>query len=466
MSMSSTDNRGQWGSKFGFIMAAAGSAVGLGNIWRFPYVTGQNGGGAFVFVYVLCVLLIGLPLIYNEVGLGRFTGKNTIGAFKNSGANKFWVFMGAVLALCVSFFVLSYYGVIAGWTIGYIVSEFTDFIKNFETFRSAPVYVIPFFALFMISTVVIVLGGISGGIEKASKILMPVLFILLFVVMIRSLTLPNAMEGVKYYLTPDFSKITGGVILSALGQAFFSLSVGWGILITYGSYLPKNQNIVSSGMWIGLMDTSVALLAGLMIFPAVFAFGKNPAEGTALVFQVLPEVFSSMPAGGNIVGALFFLLLCVAALTSSISMIEVPASYLIDEKKWSRKKAAWVVGILAFVVGIPSALSGGASPYFTNMSIDLFGSTKTSFLDIMDTLWGGLFIVIVALMTCLYTGWIMDVKKLAAEIGHGAPVFEKKIIGNITPAQLWIFFIRYVCPIVILVVLLNMVGVFGVFAGT
>jgi NSS family neurotransmitter:Na+ symporter len=192
----STDNRGQWGSKFGFIMAAAGSAVGLGNIWRFPYVTGQNGGGAFVFVYILCVLLIGLPLIYNEVALGRFTRKNTIGAFKDSGANKFWVLMGAVLALCVSFFVLSYYGVIAGWTIGYIVSEFTDIIKDFATFKANIGLVIPFFAVFMALTVAIVLGGVSGGIEKASKILMPVLFILLFAVMIWSLTLRGAAEGV------------------------------------------------------------------------------------------------------------------------------------------------------------------------------------------------------------------------------------------------------------------------------
>jgi len=459
MSVNTSEERGQWGSKFGFIMAAAGSAVGLGNIWRFPYVVGQNGGGAFVFVYILCVVLIGLPLIYNEVALGRLTGKNTIGAFRSTGANKFWVSMGAVLALLVSFFVLSYYSVIAGWTIGYIVSEFTDFIKDFETFRSAPVYVIPFFALFMITTIAIVLGGISGGIEKASKILMPVLFILLFLVMIRSLTLPGAMEGVKYYVNPDFSKINGKVILSALGQAFFSLSVGWGILITYGSYLPKNQNIVTSGIWIGLMDTGVALLAGFMIFPAVFAFGKDPAQGTALVFQVLPDIFNSMPTGGRIVGAAFFLLLCIAALTSSISMIEVPGSYLIDEKKWSRKKAAWTVGILAFIVGIPSALSGGASDLFTNMSINLFGEIKTSFLDIMDALWGGLFIVIVALMTCLYTGWIMDVRKLAAEITLGAPVFGKKIIGNTTPADLWIFFIRYVCPIVIGLVLLSTIGV-------
>jgi len=451
--------RGQFGSKFGFIMAAAGSAVGLGNIWRFPYVVGQNGGGAFVFVYVLCVILIGLPLIYNEVALGRLTGRNTIGAFKSTGANKFWVFTGAVLALCVSFFVLSYYGVIAGWTIGYIVSEFTDFIHDFDTFKNAPAYVIPFFAVFMIATIAIVLGGISGGIEKASKILMPVLFLLVFLVMIRSLTLDGAMEGVKYYLTPDFSKITGRVILSALGQAFFSLSVGWGILITYGSYLPKDQNIVSSGAWIGFMDTAVALLAGLMIFPAVFSFGKNPAEGTALVFQVLPDIFNSMPTGGRIVGASFFLLLCVAALTSSISMIEVPGSYLIDEKKWSRKKASWTVGILAFLVGIPSALSGGASEWFSTISINYFGETKTGFLDIMDALFGGLFIVIVALMTCLYTGWIMDIKKLGNEITLGAPGFQRPMVGTFTPVALWIFFIKYVCPIVIGLVLLSTIGV-------
>ncbi|MDW8331724.1 MAG: sodium-dependent transporter [Cyclobacteriaceae bacterium] len=453
-------SRGQWGSRFGFIMAAAGSAVGLGNIWRFPYVTGQNGGGAFLFVYILCVLLIGLPLIYNEIALGRLTGKNPIGAFRDSGGNRFWVFMGAVLALCVSFFVLSYYSVIAGWTIGYIISEFTDFIKDFETFRSNAVYVIPLFALFMLATIYIVLGGIAGGIERASKILMPLLFLLLFAVMLRSLTLPGAMEGVKYYLTPDFSKITSKVILSALGQAFFSLSVGWGILITYGSYLSKEENIITSGLWVGVMDTLVALLAGFMIFPAVFAFGKDPAQGTALVFQVLPDVFNSIPSGGNIVGALFFLLLCIAALTSSISMIEVPASYLIDEKKWRRRYAAWTIGILAFIIGIPSALSGGASELFSNLQMPFFGgSVKTGFLDIMDAIFGELLIVVVAFMTSLYTGWVLDTRKLADEIGQSAPLFNKVLVAGITPAKLWIFFIRYVCPVVIGLVLLSTLGI-------
>ena len=461
MSLSpSSGDRGQWGSSFGFIMAAAGSAVGLGNIWRFPYVTGQNGGGAFVFVYILCVLLIGLPLIYNEIALGRITGKSTIGAFRETGSNKFFMIFGAILALMVSFFVLSYYGVIAGWTIGYIVSEFTHFITDFETFRSSSALVLPFFGLFMILTIAIVLGGISGGIEKASKILMPVLFILVIGVMVRSLTLPGAGEGVRYYLTPDFSKITGGVILAALGQAFFSLSVGWGILITYGSYLPKSQNIVKAGMWIGIMDTGVALLAGLMIFPAVFAFAKDPAGGPTLVFQVLPEIFDSMPAGGNVVGALFFLLLCIAALTSAISMLEVPSSYLIDESKWSRKKSAWTVGILAFLVGIPSALSGGASHFFTELTIPYFGGTvKTGFLTIMDSVFGELFIVVVALMTSVYAGWFTNTKKLADEIAHGSKFFNKPIAGSLTWSGLWVFFIKYVCPIVIGLVLLSTTGI-------
>ncbi len=452
--------RGQWGSRFGFIMAAAGSAVGLGNIWRFPYVTGQNGGGAFLFVYVLCVLLIGLPLIYNEIALGRFTGRNPVGAFRDSGGNRFWIVTGAVSALCVSFFVLSYYSVIAGWTVGYIISEFTDFIQDFNTFRSNAWYVIPLFACFMLITVKIVLGGIAGGIERASKLLMPLLFFILFAIMLRSLTLPGAMEGVKYYLTPDFSKVTSKVILSALGQAFFSLSVGWGILITYGSYLPKHENIITSGMWVGVMDTLVALLAGFMIFPAVFAFGKDPAQGTALVFEVLPDVFNSIPSGGNIVGALFFLLLCIAALTSTISMIEVPASYLIDEKKWRRKHAAWTIGIMAFIVGIPSALSGGASSFFTQIEMPFFsGTIKTGFLDIMDAIFGELLIVIVAFTTSLYTGWGMDTRKLAGEIGQSAPLFNKPIVGAITPATLWIFFIRYICPLTIGLVLLSTIGV-------
>nr|HPI81529.1 sodium-dependent transporter [Cyclobacteriaceae bacterium] len=246
---------------------------------------------------------------------------------------------------------------------------------------------------------------------------MPLLFGLIILIAIRSLLLPGAMAGVDFYLNPDFSKINGNSILAALGQAFFSMSIGWGIMITYGSYLPKSANIVSSGVWVGIMDAGVALLAGFMIFPAVFAFGKSPDQGQALVFHVLPEIFSSMP-GGAIIGALFFLLLMVAALTSSISMLEVPASYFMDEKKWSRKKAAWVVGILVFLVGIPSALSNGSSQFFTHIELSLpwLEAPKVGVQNILDYLFGELFIVVVAFTTCTYVAWKMPIKNIVGEL--------------------------------------------------
>ncbi len=458
--------RGQWGSKFGFIMAAAGSAVGLGNIWRFPYITGQNGGGAFVLVYVICVILIGIPMIFTELGLGRMSGRSTVGAFKRTGAKPPW-FIAPFMALSVSFFVLTFYAVIGGWTIGYIYVTITSMDITFASFATNPYVVLPLFAVFMLLTVGIVLGGVSGGIEKASKILMPVLFVLLVLVALRSVTLPGAMAGIKFYLVPDFSKIHANTVLMALSQAFFSMSVGWGIMITYGSYLPKKSNLVESGLWVGFMDAMVALLAGFMIFPAVFAFGKDPAEGSTLVFQVLPEIFRAMPAGGALVGALFFLLLTVAALTSSISILEVPAAYFIDEKKWNRKKAAWVVGIAAFIIGIPSALTALDGSFFNTISMPWFGGKPvTGWLNIVDTIFGTLFIVLGSLLTSIYAGWAIDHKLLTANLGEGNRIFGKPLIAGVSPAQMFAFMLRYIIPVTILLVLLNMVGLLGFFAGT
>lgn len=456
------ENRGQWGSKFGFIMAAAGSAVGLGNIWRFPYITGENGGGAFVLVYIACVVLVGVPLLFTEMGLGRMTKKSTIGAFKDTGANPVYMGAGAILALGVSFFVLSYYSNIAGWTIGYIFKMLSGSEGAFTDFAANPGYTIPLMGVFVLATVVIVLGGISGGIEKASKFLMPLLFILIAIVAIRGLMLPNAMAGVDFYLNPDFSKINANTFLVALGQAFFSMSIGWGIMITYGSYLPKSSNIVSSGVWVGFMDAGVALLAGFMIFPAVFAFGKDPASGPALVFEVLPDVFNAMP-GGALIGGFFFLLLLVAALTSSVSMLEVPASYFMDEKKWSRKKAAWIVGIMLFLVGIPSALSKGGNTFFTEMSVQLPWMTEPAvgFQDILDYFFGTFFIVVVALVTCIYVAWKIGAERIVKEIEQGSEKFREGTLK----AKGFVFFIKFICPLVILAVLLNMLGVFGLFAG-
>jgi NSS family neurotransmitter:Na+ symporter len=450
-----TQGRDQWGSSLGFIMAAAGSAVGLGNIWRFPYLTGENGGGAFVFVYAICVLLIGLPLLLNEIALGRISGKNPIGAIKATGGNKFWQLAG-VLCILVCFCVLSYYSVIAGWTIGYIFTELVNIPVDFEEFQDTPMYVIPLCFTFILMTIAVVLGGVSGGIEKAAKFLMPILFVIIIFIAGRAVTLEGASAGIEYYLKPDFSKINGKVFLSALGQAFFSMSVGWGLMITFGSYLPKNSNIVKSSGWIAGMDSTVALLGGLMVFPALFALlpGKDPAGGPALVFEVLPKVFDAMP-GGNFIGALFFLLLLVAALTSSISMLEVPVAYFIDEKKWSRKKAAWTIGIAAMALSVPSALSSIEGNLFAKLTLKLGGNEQVGFFSIMDFLFGTFAVVLICLLLSLYTGWAKKIADFANELSSGAPKFS----GVYKKA--WIFFIKWVCPIVIALVLLDTLGAFG-----
>ncbi|MBN7817859.1 sodium-dependent transporter [Algoriphagus pacificus] len=450
-----TEERGQWGSSLGFIMAAAGSAVGLGNIWRFPYLVGENGGGAFVFVYILCVLLIALPLLFNEIALGRRSGKNPIGAIRETGGNKFWQIAG-VLCVLVCFFVFSYYSVIAGWTVGYIFTEIINIPVDFEVFVETPMYVIPLTFIFIMMTILIVLGGVSGGIEKASKFLMPVLFIIIIFIAGRSVTLEGAEAGIEYYLKPDFAKINAAVVLQALGQAFFSMSVGWGLMITFGSYLPKNANIIQSSGWIAGMDTSVALLGGLMVFPALFALlpGKDPAAGPALVFDVLPKVFDAMP-GGNIIGGLFFILLMVAALTSTISMLEVPVAYLIDDRKWSRKKATWIVGVSAMALSVPSALSQIPGNFFHSFHLNFFGNKLEGFFGIMDFIFGTFAVIVICLMLSLYTGWGQKISDYADELASGAPGFKGFFRTG------WMFFIRWVCPLVIILLILNMVGIFG-----
>lgn len=455
----STD-RGQWGSKFGFIMAAAGSAVGLGNIWRFPYLTGENGGAAFVLIYICCVVLVAVPMLINEIALGRLTGKNPVGAVAHFGGNKIWSFLVGVLPLIVTFVVLSYYSTIAGWTVGYIFTSLFSIDISFSEFIANPAYVIPLGGGVILLTAIIVLAGVAGGIEKVAKVLMPLLFILLLIVIIRSITLPGAMDGIKYYLVPDFSKINGHVILAALTQAFFSLGVGWGMMITYGSYLNKNQNIVTSSLWVGAMDTSIALLAGFMVFPAVFAFGAKPDQGATLVFNTLAHIFQQMPLG-NIAGALFFLLLFFAAITSTISMLEAPSAFFIDQKKWNRKKAARIVAVVAFLFGIPSALSTGAVESLSVIHVDFFGVIKTGVMDIFDYLFGSLFMMLVVLSTCLYTGWFIKTEALADEIEHGMPSFKTGKIVGIPFYKIWIFMVRYVSPLIIGIVILNMFGVFG-----
>lgn len=455
MAASSTpEERGQFGSSLGFIMAAAGSAVGLGNIWRFPYLTAENGGGAFVFVYVLCVVLVDLPLLFNEIALGRNSGKNPIGAIRDIGGNFFWQIAG-ILCVLVCFFVFSYYSVIAGWTVAYIFTELVNIPIDFEEFIRTPLYVIPLTFVFILATIGIVLGGVSGGIEKASMYLMPLLFIIILFIAGRSVTLEGAGEGIKYYLNPDFSKISASVVLQAVGQAFFSMSVGWGLMITFGSYLDKKSNILGAASWIAGMDTAVALLGGLMVFPALFALlgPEYLAEGPSLVFKVLPKVFDEM-TGGNIIGALFFVLLMVAALTSTISMLEVPVAYLIDNRKWNRKKASWTVGLAAMLFSIPSALSFIKGNVFSEIRFTFLGNELIGFFNAVDFIFGSFAVILISLMLALYTGWAKKIGIFANELALGAPGFTGLYRSG------WIFFIRWICPIVILLLLLKMIGVF------
>jgi NSS family neurotransmitter:Na+ symporter len=398
-------------------------------------------------------------LLFNEIALGRKSGKNPIGAIRDTGGNKFWQLAG-VLCVTVCFFVFSYYSVIAGWTVGYIFTEILNIPVDFEEFVRTPMYVIPLTFFFILLTILIVLGGVSGGIEKAAMFMMPVLFIIILFIAGRSVTLEGAEAGIQYYLNPDFSKINGTVILQAMGQAFFSMSVGWGLMITFGSYLKKDANIVNAAGWIAGMDTSVALLGGLMVFPAMFALlpGKDPAAGPALVFDVLPKVFDAMP-GGNIIGGLFFILLMVAALTSTISMLEVPVAYLIDDRKWDRKKATWVVGIAAMILSVPSALSSIEGNFFAEIRFNFFSNELVGFFGAMDFIFGTFAVIVICLMLALYTGWAQKISDYAEEVSLGSPGFKGYFRSG------WMFFIRWICPIVIILLILSQLGVFGVAQG-
>ncbi|MBR5296419.1 MAG: sodium-dependent transporter, partial [Parabacteroides sp.] len=365
-------NRVTFGSKIGVILATVGCAVGLGNIWRFPYMLGSNGGAAFLLVYLLCILLLGLPVMITEFFIGRHTNRNAAGAFKELAPGTKWSLIGynGVLA---AFLILGFYSVVAGWTLEYVLEAFTgslrdktatDFATDFNNFSTSIIRPIIWTVTFIILTHVIIISGVKSGIERASKVMMPLLFLFLIILGMRSITLPNASEGLTFLFQPDFSKINSSVILSAMGQAFFSLSIGMGCLITYASYFKKETNLQATALQVTILDTLVAILAGIMIFPAVFSFGITPTAGPELVFITLPNVFAQLPMG-NVWSIIFFILLALAALTSTISMHEVATAYVHEEHKMSRGKAAWVVSIGTIILGILSSLSFGILKDFT-----------------------------------------------------------------------------------------------------
>lgn len=444
--MASRDN---WGSRAGFILAAAGSAIGLGNIWRFPYITGKNGGALFVLIYIGAVLILGLPIMLAEFALGRATAKNPVGAFHAICPGSKWRYTG-FLGVITGVMILSFYSVIAGWTLGYcyksLSGQFTEISKGqaaaiFRSFIANPGLQILLLAVFMILTIFIVSKGVSAGLEKYSKILMPALFLIMILLMIRSLTLPGAEKGLLFYLKPDFAKINGRVFLEAMGQAFFSLSLGMGTMLTYGSYLGKKENLVSSAAWVAALDTTVAILAGFIIFPALFSQAMTPDQGPGLVFNILPVIFSHMP-GGMWFGALFFVLLAVAALTSTISILEVPVAFLIDEKNWPRRKASWLVGALAFAFGVPSALAGGGVEFLSNLPL-----LHVDFLTLWDKIWGNVALSVGAFFIAVFVAYVWKTANALDEITAGGVKFRL--------AKFWVLAIKYVCPLLILVVLIS-----------
>lgn len=639
--------REQWGSGLGFVLAAAGSAIGLGNIWRFPYITGENGGGAFVLIYLLCILIIGMPVMLCEITLGRHTQRNPVGAIRAVapssstiahalggflvltgvalllfqhwgwaviclmfGAAIFrfsWTVVGA-MGVFAGFIILSFYSVVAGWTLGYSVqsisgrmstdprtqssevlahviltraqAEFPEdaaehidarddlspvditraveqarqahVIRNvnqafgitlepppepmnpyqfasyfdkaladavprdllldrlaephggaetrqaadgsthleyprglhsevagsmFNRFMKNGAYAVTFHFFFMLLCVGIVCLGVQGGIEKTAKILMPTLLLLIVALIVRGLTLPGAMEGVRFYLSPDFSKLNPKSVLEALGHAFFSLSVGMGAMITYGSYVQKEENIFVSTLSIVSLDTILALLAGLAIFPALFAGGFDPGAGPGLVFITLPAVFNQMPLGA-FWAAVFFVLLLIAALTSGVSLLEVVTAYLVDEHGWSRKIAASVIGLFIFLIGAVAALSvadWSRVLWLQQTFLALFQSTKGSFFDVLDNLGSNWLLPLGGLFIAIFVGWVWGTRKAIQEIRHGSHNFgdvhlvsllaglkddpsHNSDVHVLTLASVWGIFIRFISPIAVLIAFLDTLG--------
>jgi NSS family neurotransmitter:Na+ symporter len=445
------DERGSFSGKFAVIAAVAGSAVGLGNIWRFPYVAGENGGAAFLFVYLIIIIGIGIPVMLSEFIIGRSTQKNPYGAFKLLAPGKPWYIIG-LMGIVAAFMILAFYTTVAGWTLEYFYQTITGniFGKNeaeltgmFESFQKGSFRPFLWFIIFMGLTGFIILSGVQKGIERYTKLLMPILFVLLILLCVRSVTLEGSAEGLRFLFHPDFSKITSKVILEALGQAFFSLSIGMGTLITYGSYIRKNDNLASSSLLVVIADTSVAVLAGIAIFPAVFALGGSPASGTGLVFVVLPGIFQKMPMG-EIFALVFFLLLAVAALTSTISVLEVIVAYLVEELKMTRRKATIASTLGVSVLGLVTVASLGSLGNLTITGKNIFGILEYLTSNIMLPV-GGFFIV-------LFIGWFFSPKLTKKELTNDGELKARYL-------PVFMFIVKFVAPIAIAAVFLYSLGI-------
>ena len=442
--------RENFGSRFGVLVAMAGSAIGLGNLWRFPYLVGSYGGAAFIFVYIFCVFLLCLPIFISEVTVGRRSHSNAFGAFKKLAPRTKWKWLGAV-SVVTPVIVVSYYSVVGGWSVEYFLKavtlEFTTGMSQsemgmmFGKFISSVWSPLIGHTIFLLLTAFIIIAGVKSGIEKFGKIMMPLLFVLIIVIAVRASTLPGAGEGLKYLFQPDFSKIDASVCAAALGQAFFSLSLGVGTILTYGSYVKKDENIIASSTYTASADFIFALLASCAIMPAVFAFGLNPQEGPGLVFETLPFIFANMPLGW-LVAILFFLALIVAALTSSISLYEVGVAYLVEEKKYSRRGASILIFAIAWVLGCLCSLSFGPLA-----DLKIFGQT---IFNLFDKVSANILMPVGGLRLVIFVGWVMKRTDVIDEMTNGG-----RLKGNLWISGFVYFLIRYICPIAVAAVFLT-----------
>ncbi len=439
--------RDSFGSRFGALVAMAGSAVGLGNLWRFPYLVGENGGAAFIIIYVILCFLICLPIFISEFVVGRRAQENAYSAFRDLSGGSRWKYVG-MMTVIVPMIVTSYYSVIGGWSVQYLFKALNFAFTSGDTqsqmstmfgeYVSSPWLPLFGHTVFLAVTIVVVGAGIKGGIEKFSKVMMPVLFFVVLGIAIYSMTLPGASKGLDYLFNPDFSKITAKSCAAALGQAFFSLSLGFGTIMTYASYVNRKENILFQSTATALSDLAFALIAGMAIMPAVFAFGLDPQSGPGLVFETLPFVFSRMPAGG-LVAILFFLALLVAAVTSSISMIEVGVAYLVEERNMPRIWACIIVFALCWMVGALCSLSFGPLSDFRIFGLTVF--------DFFDSLSSNVLMTLGSLLTVIFVGWRLKKTDIYDEFTNGGTLSTNvKIFG-----VLW-FLIRYVAPLAIIVI--------------
>lgn len=446
-----SDQKEQWTTKLGFILATAGSAIGLGAIWKFPYMTGVSGGGAFFFIFILFTILIGMPILLAEFVLGRGSQKDAIGAYRFFAPNSKWYAIG-ILGMITSFILLSFYSVVGGWILLYIVQTLLGQLSGltesgygelFNSLIANPLYAVGAQFLFLAMTIFIVAKGIQKGIERASRVMMPALFIAFIILIIRSLTLDHVNEGLSFFLSPDFSQMTSETILFALGQSFFSISVGVSAMVTYSSYLSRKEDLTQSALTIVLMNVFISLLAGLAIFPAVFSFGFEPAEGPGLLFVVLPAVFDQM-AFGSFFLFVFLILFLFATLTSAFSMLEIIVASITKGDQRKRPQVSWLVGLGVFIFGVPAALSSGVLSEFT-----LFGLTM---FDLSDYVVSNILLPLGALSIAIFVGFKVPRQTLVNEIKTGSTL-GVKIFST------WYLIIKYIAPIAIVIVFLDALGI-------